>query len=294
MRSRRSAWPAEGARPPPATLPRPRPARRRPARPSRRLTRFASCEGFLRHVRSRTIGMVGAYGLGAALPIGASPPPEALRDGVAAPATGGAQRGVDFSDTNVQEAGVDEPDLVETDGRTIFSIAGGRLQATDVTGAAPRNLGSIGFDGMAPTGLLLDGDRLLVIGDTGPRVIGDVPLASRTRRASPRTRPSRRPCWRWWTCPTRRRRGCCRGCGSTAAWWPPGARGRACAWSSPPPRPGCRWCSRRPPARPPPAPRRAPTGAPWPAPTPAPGSRASRCATRRAGARCTAPWAAAR
>ena len=147
----------------------------RPAKPA--LTRFASCEGFLRHVRSRTIGMVGAYGLGAALPIGVSPPPEALRDGVAAPATGGAQRGVDFSDTNVQEAGVDEPDLVETDGRTIFSIAGGRLQATDVTGAAPRNLGSIGFDGMAPTGLLLDGDRLLVIGDTGPRVVVDFPLA---------------------------------------------------------------------------------------------------------------------
>ena len=157
--------------------------------------------------------MVGAYGLGAALPIGASPPPEALRDGVAAPATGGAQRGVDFSDTNVQEAGVDEPDLVETDGRTIFSIAGGRLQATDVTGAAPRNLGSIGFDGMAPTGLLLDGDRLLVIGDTGPRVIGGRPPRRRGHGgASPRTRPSRRPCWRWWTCPIPRRRGCCRGC----------------------------------------------------------------------------------
>ena len=85
--------------------------------------------------------MVGAYGLGAALPIGASPPPEALRDGVAAPATGRRPRGVDFSDTNVQEAGVDEPDLVKTDGRTVFAIAGGAVRVTDVTGAAPRGLG---------------------------------------------------------------------------------------------------------------------------------------------------------
>lgn len=144
--------------------------------PKPALARFASCEGFLRHVRSRTIGMVGAYGLGTVPAMGGSPPPEALRDGVAAPATGGGRRGVDFSDTNLQEAGVDEPDLVETDGRTIFSIAEGRLQSTDVTGAAPRHLGSIGFDDMAATGLLLDGDRLLVVGDSGVRVYGDVPV----------------------------------------------------------------------------------------------------------------------
>jgi uncharacterized secreted protein with C-terminal beta-propeller domain len=154
--------------------------------PKPALARFASCEGFLRHVRRRTIGMVGAYGLDPALPLGAVPAPGALRDGAAAPATGGARPGVDFSGTNVQEAGVDEPDLVETDGRTIFSIAEGRVQATDVTGAAPRHLGSIGFDDMSATGLLLDGDRLLVIGDTGPRVIGGVPLAiADTARIAP-------------------------------------------------------------------------------------------------------------
>ncbi len=65
---------------------------------------------------------------------------------------------------------------METDGRTIFSIAEGRLQATDVSGAVPRHLGSIGFDDVAATGLLLDGDRLLVIGDSGPRVYGDLPV----------------------------------------------------------------------------------------------------------------------
>jgi uncharacterized secreted protein with C-terminal beta-propeller domain len=147
------------------------------ARPKPALARFASCEGFLRHVRSRTIGIVGAYGLGALPALGVGPAPEALRDGVAAPATGGGTRGVDFSDTNLQEAGVDEPDLVETDGRTIFSLGGGRLQATDVSGGAPRHLGSTGFDDMAPTGLLLNGDRLLVIGDSGARVYGDLPVA---------------------------------------------------------------------------------------------------------------------
>ena len=113
-------------------------------------------------------------------PSGLGPGPVMFRvPAVEAPRRRGALRplarpGVDFSGTNVQEAGVDEPDLVETDGRTIFSIAEGRVQATDVTGAAPRHLGSIGFDDMAATGLLLDGDRLLVIGDTGPRVIGGI------------------------------------------------------------------------------------------------------------------------
>ena len=47
-------------------------------------------------------------------------------------------QGVDYSGTNVQEEGVDEPDLVKTDGKTLFALANGNLDAVDVTRARSR------------------------------------------------------------------------------------------------------------------------------------------------------------
>ena len=49
-----------------------------------------------------------------------------------------AQQGVDYSGTNVQEEGVDEPDLVKTDGKTVFAVWNGRLNAVDVARSKPR------------------------------------------------------------------------------------------------------------------------------------------------------------
>lgn len=73
--------------------------------------------------------------------------------------------GVQHSETNVQVAGIDEPDIVKTDGRRIFAIAGGRLYAVDATGDSPRVTGTLRFaDGLQPTALILSADRLLVIG----------------------------------------------------------------------------------------------------------------------------------
>ena len=46
--------------------------------------------------------------------------------------------GEDFSGTNVQEEGIDEPDIVKTDGERIFALAEGKLRVVDVTGAAPK------------------------------------------------------------------------------------------------------------------------------------------------------------
>ena len=69
------------------------------------------------------------------------------------------------SGTNVQEAGVDEPDLVKTANGRIFAMAGNRLHAVDSTG--PSMLDSLrlaGFDHQ----LLLSGDRLLVISRAPP------------------------------------------------------------------------------------------------------------------------------
>ena len=52
----------------------------------------------------------------------------------------------DTSQTNVQEAGVDEPDTVKTDGKTIFALANGTLHAVDARADAPKLLGTLALD----------------------------------------------------------------------------------------------------------------------------------------------------
>ncbi len=66
--------------------------------------------------------------------------------------------------TNLQEQGVDEPDIAKTDGKTLLSLKGRRLQVFDVSGPQPVARGSLDLGVLAPSELLLDGDRALVIG----------------------------------------------------------------------------------------------------------------------------------
>ncbi len=152
----------------------------RPAKPA--LARFASCERFLAHVRGRALAQTGPWGLGNVRPVPMPSAPVAEDSPVASSPLRAAApaAGVDFSDTNVQEAGVDEPDLVETDGRTVFAIAAGGVEAVDVTAGAPRRIGETTVKGVSPTGLLLMGDRLVVIGDASG---GAVPLPATSRIA---------------------------------------------------------------------------------------------------------------
>ena len=102
-----------------------------------------------------------------------------------------------YSTTNVQEEGVDEPDVVKTDGATIFTVVGETLYAVAATGpGAPRIAGSLAL-GRTGGDLLLHGQRLLVIQSAGP--VFDKPVAgggaspgshrwrSRARRSSPRS-----------------------------------------------------------------------------------------------------------
>jgi hypothetical protein len=73
-----------------------------------------------------------------------------------------------YSGTNTHEAGVDEPDLVKTDGRRIVTTAGGMLRVVDaatrtVTGKlslAPDGVREFGYQA---TDLLLAGDHALVL-----------------------------------------------------------------------------------------------------------------------------------
>lgn len=69
--------------------------------------------------------------------------------------------GVDFSGTNVAEVGVDEADLVKTDGRRIFVVSAGELVVVDVS--TRRVTGTVGIlEGWSPE-LFIDGDEVLLI-----------------------------------------------------------------------------------------------------------------------------------
>ncbi len=67
----------------------------------------------------------------------------------------------EHSTTNVQEAGVDEPDLVKTDGERIITVVDGTLRVVDVATRAVT--GSLDLPGAAASQLMLSGDRALVV-----------------------------------------------------------------------------------------------------------------------------------
>ena len=139
------------------------------------LSAFDECDSLLDHLRSEFAERVGPWGFEGEGRGWSGIPEPAADEAMAAPATsagspdpGDAQaagvglvEGVDYSGTNVQEAGVDEADLVKTDGRRIFAVSDGRLSVIDA--AARRVVGSVGIASGFSAEMLLDGDDLLVI-----------------------------------------------------------------------------------------------------------------------------------
>ena len=95
----------------------------------------------LRYAKSQATRFVGPYGFGGPVTLDAT---AAAREGTPAPAA--PKQGVDFSGTNVQEEGVDEPDIVKTNGNTLFAVANGKLNAVDVRTAKPQLLDSLKLD----------------------------------------------------------------------------------------------------------------------------------------------------
>jgi uncharacterized secreted protein with C-terminal beta-propeller domain len=95
----------------------------------------------------------------------AAPAPAASGSGAASP---------EFSTTNVQEAGIDEPDVVKTDGRHVYVVAGQQLRVIDVTGDAPRLVGALTLDGGYAHQLLLRGTRALVLSTVSAPIAIDV------------------------------------------------------------------------------------------------------------------------
>ena len=110
----------------------------------------------------RPLASSGPYGFGGPVTLDAT---AGAREGTPAPAT--PKQGVDYSGTNVQEEGVDEPDLVKTNGNTLFAVANGKLNAVDVRGAKPQLLDTLTLAAGSSYELLLHGNRLLVLSRGG-------------------------------------------------------------------------------------------------------------------------------
>jgi hypothetical protein len=133
---------------------------------SSRLQFFGACDDLLAYLKTETLERVTAWGLGYGgyYPVmgrgemtAATEAPMAMDDssGMAPASTA-----PDYSTTNTQEQGVDEGDMVETDGRSIFVASPDGVRIVDVQRADVVERLDV------PDGehqLLLDGERLLVV-----------------------------------------------------------------------------------------------------------------------------------
>ena len=132
-----------------------------------RLRAFAACSNFVHYARRHAPRELVTRGVPIPfdMPVTRAPAPQ-NDNGVVMPEsapTSGGGAGQDFSTTNVQEAGVDEPDQVKTDGKRMFVAENGQLYALDVRSDPPKLLGTLQLNGYGDQ-LLLDGDQLLVLG----------------------------------------------------------------------------------------------------------------------------------
>ena len=160
---------------------------------------FRSCDALLSHARTQALRVVEPGGMpvrpqpGVAFPF-EGPREDAAGAPTAAPAAG-ADAPPEHSTTNVQEAGVDEPDLAKTDGRFVYALAGGTLRIVDVRGAEPKVVGTMKLGGYSHE-MLLVGERVVLfstpqytvaqpliadIGGEPGTVITEVDVSDRTR-----------------------------------------------------------------------------------------------------------------
>ncbi|HEY7538344.1 MAG TPA: beta-propeller domain-containing protein [Gaiellaceae bacterium] len=147
-----------------------------------RLQSFGSCGEFLGYVKAQAMPLVQPWGLGSVATVGRGAPVPATALPSAA-AAGDARESVaptvEFSTTNVQEEGVDEPDMVKSNGSYLFVLQGNAVRAVDVRARKPRLAGSLELATTAyGAELLLYGNRLLVL-SRGGGWIEPLPAAAR-------------------------------------------------------------------------------------------------------------------
>lgn len=141
-----------------------------PGRSVRAYETFDSCDSLLSYLKARALEMVGPYGLGGGR-IGLDDrvfggvASTAAAGTVAAPAASareGDNAAKDTSGTNVQVEGVDEGDVVDTDGRRVWSVVDNALRTVDLDTGKLLSSITLGSGWTSPQ-LMLDKDRLVVM-----------------------------------------------------------------------------------------------------------------------------------
>lgn len=129
------------------------------------LYNFDSCDDLLSYAKEHAKESLDEYGTywgvdeGGPLGVGE----DAQNDGGEGTGGGDPEPGVDYSETNVQEAGVDEPDLVKTDGERIVALAQQKLHIVDASGATAQLRGSLPLAYGWGAEIFLYEDRVLVL-----------------------------------------------------------------------------------------------------------------------------------
>ncbi len=154
-----------------------------------RLEAFDSCDALLAHIKDEASDRVGPYGLDTS----GWPPFWRFADDTVEMTTAAAESAAfdnvggrvsessavapgvataegadgDFTGTNTQEADVDEPDIVKTDGSRILTISENILTYTDVTGGEPVITDNLRFEEGWAHELFFAGNRAFVITNGG-------------------------------------------------------------------------------------------------------------------------------
>ncbi|QIG41454.1 hypothetical protein G5V58_00510 [Nocardioides anomalus] len=142
------------------------------------------CDELLDHYVDRGLDLVGAYGWGQGGPVyyatssdaagatAGTPMDSAETSGLAARGPAPVRATNEESGTNVQETGVDEPDVVKTDGTTLVRIQDGELVTYDLSGPEVQRLASVDVPGTAGPGteLLLSGETVVVLAQQTDRL----------------------------------------------------------------------------------------------------------------------------
>ncbi|HEU0041864.1 MAG TPA: beta-propeller domain-containing protein, partial [Jiangellaceae bacterium] len=106
------------------------------------LVSFDACADALDHLKSEALERVGPWGLSGGGDVvvfdGPMAAAESAGDAVAGAAPEASRA---HSTTNVQEIGVDEPDVIKTDGRLIVTVVGPTLRVIDTSGDGPAEVG---------------------------------------------------------------------------------------------------------------------------------------------------------
>ncbi|MEO9326204.1 beta-propeller domain-containing protein [Nocardioides sp. C4-1] len=138
-----------------------------------------SCDDLLQHYVDRGTDLVGAYGwgsgYGAYVDVDSAPADGMSRERATgadtalpqavAPATSRAESSE--TGTNVQEAGVDEPDAVKTTDDLLVRLKGAVLTTYDLGGRRVRESGSVDLGDLHDAEILLAGDTVVAIGNDG-------------------------------------------------------------------------------------------------------------------------------